>query len=99
MEREREIRTFKPEDFWIITADVENKEKFTLTCVEEPRDKKEVDRIINVGEKEKWVVSDIKKQKENNLQKLRLLHPHFNKPQAIDWVFSIKNNAGGSKIV
>ncbi|MEK7652802.1 MAG: type I DNA topoisomerase [Patescibacteria group bacterium] len=61
MEREREIRTFKPEDFWIITADVENKEKFTLTCVEEPRDKKEVDRIINVGEKEKWVVSDIKK--------------------------------------
>ena len=61
MEREREIRTFKPEDFWIITADVENKEKFTLTCVEEPRDKKEVDRIVNVGEKGKWVVSDIKK--------------------------------------
>ncbi|TSD03366.1 MAG: DNA topoisomerase I [Parcubacteria group bacterium Athens0714_16] len=61
MEKEREIRAFKPEDFWTITADVENKEKFTLTCAEEPRDKKEVDRITEVGEKGKWIVGDIKK--------------------------------------
>ena len=25
MEREREIRAFKPEDFWVITADVKTK--------------------------------------------------------------------------
>ena len=34
MEKEREIRAFKPETFWVITADVKNnvKHKFTLTC-------------------------------------------------------------------
>src|SRR5206468_8917330 len=48
VEREREIKAFIPETFWIITADVENKgkEKFTLICAEEPRDKKLVDKIL-----------------------------------------------------
>ncbi len=62
MEREREIRAFKPETYWVITADVENKEKekFTLTCVEEPRDKKIVDKILAAGKKENWTVTDVK---------------------------------------
>lgn len=62
MEREREIRAFIPEDFWIITADVKNKKdiQFSLVCSEEPKKQEEVDRILNVGKKEEWKVSDIK---------------------------------------
>ncbi|MDD5357419.1 MAG: type I DNA topoisomerase [Candidatus Pacebacteria bacterium] len=61
MEREREIRAFKSHTFWIITADTETakKDKLPLTCVEEPTAKKEVDRILEVGKKEKWVVESV----------------------------------------
>ena len=61
MEREREIRAFKPETFWVLSADVKGKkEEFTVVCVEEPRDKKEVDRIVKAGEKGDWTVLNIK---------------------------------------
>lgn len=61
MEREREIRAFKPETFWVITADVaKEKTQFIVTCTEEPRDKKEVSRILSVGKKGTWTVRDIK---------------------------------------
>ncbi len=62
MEREREIRAFKPEDYWVITADVTNAEKtpFLLTCTEEP-DKEEVaERILKVGRNGSWSISDLK---------------------------------------
>src|ERR1035437_3392594 len=56
MEREREIRAFKPEQFWVIEADVENEKrtKLTLNCDEEPRDIKLVEKILEVGNKEIW---------------------------------------------
>lgn len=62
MEREREIRAFVPEDFWVITANVvnESKQPFTLTCSEEPKTEDEADRIVRVGEKGAWNVKDIK---------------------------------------
>lgn len=62
MEREREIRAFIPETFWTITADTETekKEKITFTCSEEPRDKKEVDKILELGNKEFWHVTNVK---------------------------------------
>ncbi len=65
MEREREIRAFNAETFWVITADVKSKgtDSFIVTCVEEPRDKNEVLRILNEGEKGKWIVKDIKETK------------------------------------
>jgi len=65
MEREREIRAFNPETFWTITADVKKSaEKFTVICVEEPRDQKEVERIIETGKKSKWSVTDIKETEQ-----------------------------------
>lgn len=64
MEREREIRAFIPEDFWVITADLKSKDiTFTATCAEEPRDKKEVDRILEEGKKGDWIIKDIKETK------------------------------------
>ena len=62
MEREREIRAFKPETFWTITADTETKQKTKLlfTCSEEPREEKEMKRIVAAGEKNPWHIVDVK---------------------------------------
>jgi DNA topoisomerase-1 len=61
MEREREIRAFKPENFWVITAltQTQKKEDLFLTCSEEPRDEKLVEKILAVGKKSKWIVKDV----------------------------------------
>ena len=61
MEKERLIRNFVSEDFWVITADMEtkNKEQITLTCSEEPKDKERVDIILKAGKKEEWKVSEV----------------------------------------
>jgi len=62
MEREREIRAFIPEQYWVLEGiwKTNKKEKINLSCVEEPREKKEVDRILELGRKEKWFVKDLK---------------------------------------
>ncbi|MFA7252321.1 MAG: type I DNA topoisomerase [Candidatus Paceibacterota bacterium] len=61
MEREREIRAFIPEKFWTITAQTETltKENLELTCTEEPRDEKLVEKILEVGKKSKWLIKDV----------------------------------------
>jgi DNA topoisomerase-1 len=61
MEREREIRAFIPENFWVITADTQtkNKDNLQLTCSEEPKDQKIVDKILEIGKKSKWLIKDI----------------------------------------
>ena len=77
MEREREIRAFKSHPYWIISAEVtpgqNNTEKgsqIKVVCEKEPTDKKEVDKIVEIGEKagkeDKWYVKDVK---ESNVKK------------------------------
>lgn len=64
MEREREIRAFKPEDYFVITANFEdkkNKEKLLLTCEEEPKTKSDVENIVSKSEKGNWTIVDIEK--------------------------------------
>lgn len=60
-EREREILAFKPETFWVITADTETSEKtrLFLACTEEPREKKRVDSILEAGNKGTWSVTEV----------------------------------------
>ena len=68
MEREREIRAFVPEQYWVLDGlfETNKKNKITLSCVEEPRDKKVVDKILDLGNKpasqggKKWFVKDLK---------------------------------------
>jgi len=64
VKREKEIKAFDPEKFWAITANVKSgKNKgFPITCSEEPRDKKIVDKIIKSGKKNSWIVSDIQER-------------------------------------
>ncbi len=61
MEREREIRAFIPEDFFVLTAHA-SKAKLAMpfTCTVEPREEAEAKRIKKVGESNDWVVTDIK---------------------------------------
>jgi DNA topoisomerase I len=61
MEREREIRAFIPDDFFILTAHTEKAGlAIPFTCTEEPKTQEEADRIKNVGEAHPWKVVDIK---------------------------------------
>ncbi len=61
MEREREIRAFKPETFWRITADTktQKKDSLPLECSVEPRDKKQVDDIVLRGKAEPWIITSV----------------------------------------
>lgn len=61
MEREREIRAFVPETFYVITAQTETpkKELLALVCVDEPRDRKEAERIIAAVKKGGLAVADL----------------------------------------
>jgi len=62
MEREREIRAFIPEKYWIIEGlwNTIKKERLALSCVEEPREEKVVEKILELGRAEKWTVTDLK---------------------------------------
>jgi DNA topoisomerase-1 len=62
MEREREIRAFIPEKYFTLEGifDTEKKARLNLTCTEEPRDEKLVEKILKLGNEEKWFVIDLK---------------------------------------
>jgi len=62
MEREREIRAFIPETFWVLSANVKTEKgiDLLLTAAEEPRDKKRVNEILNAANKKPWAVTEVK---------------------------------------
>jgi DNA topoisomerase-1 len=61
MEREREIRAFVPETFYVITAQTQTRQKRRayLTCAEEPRDKKACRQYYRRGKKDGLSVADV----------------------------------------
>jgi len=67
MEREREIRAFKPETFFVLSAELETspstslgaKGSFTAFCEKEPKTKEEADKIYSEAKKGKWSVKDV----------------------------------------
>ncbi|MDP2648856.1 MAG: type I DNA topoisomerase [bacterium] len=58
MEREREIRAFVPEKFWVVSADLKTNSEvqFTATCTEEPKKEKEAERIAESARSGAWRV-------------------------------------------
>jgi DNA topoisomerase-1 len=64
VEREREIRAFVPENFWVIRAafDTENKNRIEFVCDETPKTEKEADRIVEVGKKGAWHIGGVAAQ-------------------------------------
>ena len=69
MEREREIRAFIPEKYWLLEGlfKTEKKIEIKLTCNEEPRDEKVVENILEIGKKGKWIVSDVKESEQKRV--------------------------------
>jgi DNA topoisomerase-1 len=68
MEREREIRAFIPESYWVLRAIVtRGKDSFVLTCVDEPREEKEAERIISLAKEKQWVIVDVKETEQKRL--------------------------------
>lgn len=61
MEREREIRAFVPEKYWVLEADLdtERKQTITFTCEEKPKTAEEAERIVKLAEKGAWHVVDV----------------------------------------
>jgi DNA topoisomerase-1 len=61
VEREREIRAFKSETYYIIYADVfgNNKTVFRVTCEENPKDIKTAENILSKSRAGSWFVKDI----------------------------------------
>ncbi len=74
MEREREIRAFIPESYFVLTAHTKTpqKTKLPLTCVVEPREKAEAERIVKVGESNSWTISGV-----NTSEQKRVPRPPF----------------------
>jgi DNA topoisomerase-1 len=61
MEREREIRAFVPEDYFVLTANTTAKKlAIPFLCTVEPTEQTEADRIKKVGEAHTWAVTSIK---------------------------------------
>ena len=69
MEREREIRAFIPEKYWVLEGlfKTEKKVEIKLSCVEEPRDEKVVEKILDIGKKNPWIVDDLKESEQKRV--------------------------------
>lgn len=65
MEREREIRAFKPETFFVLSANLETnppnggKKSFEAFCEEKPKTKEEADKIYTAAKDGNWLVKDV----------------------------------------
>ncbi len=63
MEREREIRAFKPVQYFVLNADFEAKDKsgkihkLAMECVDQPDNQKRADEIVEIGKKSIWHVA------------------------------------------
>jgi len=62
MERERQIRAFIPDDYFVITASTKTKDgsALALTCVEEPGTQDVADDIVSRGRTGSWVITSVK---------------------------------------
>ncbi|MBI2639457.1 MAG: type I DNA topoisomerase [Candidatus Sungbacteria bacterium] len=61
VEREREIRAFVPEDYWVISGQFQTprKEILVLMCAEEPKTEKEALRIVSAAKEGSWHIISV----------------------------------------
>lgn len=63
MERERDIRAFDPEDYWVITADVKAEDiTFEVECEDQPDNEDDAEEIIQAGKNNTWQVADVEEK-------------------------------------
>ncbi len=69
-EREREIKAFIPEVYFVLDAVFKGKgAQFPATCVEQPKSKEEADKIVALGTKAVWKIGDITERAEERVPK------------------------------
>ncbi|HUO56081.1 MAG TPA: type I DNA topoisomerase [Candidatus Paceibacterota bacterium] len=66
MEREREIRAFVPEKYWVVSADLKTQknESFTVICLEEPKTQDRADNILQAVQRGTWSVKSVEENEE-----------------------------------
>ena len=65
-EREREIKAFLPVTYFVLNALFKSKTgEISTTCVEQPKTKKEADRIVQAGRTAHWKVADVTEKEED----------------------------------
>ena len=66
MEREREIRAFVPQRYWTIDGvfEINPKNSIQLFCAEEQTDENKVKEIMDLGNKETWIIKDLKSSEQ-----------------------------------
>ncbi len=66
MEREREIRAFIPEKYWVLKGLFKTKKgvDLLLSCTEEPRDEEIVKKILDIGKNNAWNVMSVKESEQ-----------------------------------
>ncbi len=62
MEREREIRAFVPEDYWVIAGQFKTTKRdvLLLACEERPNNEKEAERILKLARENDWQIIRVK---------------------------------------
>jgi DNA topoisomerase-1 len=69
-EREREIKAFVPETYFVLEAKLKAKTgEFIATCVEEPKTAEEAKRIVDAGRTAAWSVADVTERAEERAPK------------------------------
>lgn len=64
-EREREIKTFVPVTYFVLSAIFKsNGEEISTVCVEQPATKEDADKIVSAGRSAVWRVADISEKAE-----------------------------------
>lgn len=64
MEREREIRAFKPENYWVIAGEFKTNKNAVLflACEERPSEEKEAERILSIAKGGRWRVLGVEQR-------------------------------------
>lgn len=67
MEREREIRAFVPEKFWVISTDLKTRkgESFRAVCSQQPKTEEEAKRVFEAAQKGTWSVRAIEETEQS----------------------------------
>ncbi len=64
-EREREIKAFIPETYFVLNAEFKAKSgQFPAVCAEEPKTKEEAEKIVSAGRSAKWSIADVGEKQE-----------------------------------
>jgi len=67
-EREREIKAFIPETYFVLEAKLKSKSgEFVATCVEEPKTAADAKRIVDAGRTASWSVADVTERAEERV--------------------------------